>query len=62
MMQKSRQEATLLSLVALGVVFGLGIGSFSWGTARSVVGAVFVAALTWPGVYAVSRRSHSSRE
>jgi hypothetical protein len=55
------REATLLSLVVLGVVFGLGLGPFDWGVGRSVLGAVFVAALVWVAVYAGAKRRVSAR-
>jgi hypothetical protein len=50
------REATLLSVVVLGVVFALGVGPFDWGVGGSMFGAVFVAALIWLAVYAVARR------
>lgn len=60
-MEGGVREATLLSVVVLGVVFALGLGPFDWGVGGSVLGAVFVAALVWLAVYAVVKRRGSAR-
>lgn len=60
-MDSGAREATLLSVVVLGVVFTLGVGPFDWGVSDSVLGAAFVAALVWLAVYAVAKRRGSAR-
>ena len=60
-MESSAREATLLSLVVVGVVFGLGLGPFDWGVGASVFGAVLSATLAWLAVYAVGKRPGSGR-
>ena len=59
-MKSDAREATLLSLIVLGVVFGLGLGSFDWGLGRSVFGAVLSEAL-FLSMYAVAKRRGSAR-
>ena len=55
-MQSGAREATLGSLIVVGVVFSLGLNRFGWGLGGSVGGAIFVAAVAWLAVYAVAKR------
>ena len=60
-MHSSAREATLLSLIVVGVVFALGLTRFGWGLGGSAVGAIFVAAVSWLAVYAVTKGKDSAR-
>lgn len=59
-MTKSGREATVLSLIVLGVVFSVGLGD-GWGVVNSVLGALFTGALAWVTVSAGSRRRDQAR-
>ena len=54
-MRCGTREATLASLVVVGVGFRLGLVSFGWGMWASVAGAIFTAGVAWLAVYAVTK-------
>lgn len=60
-MHRAAREATFLSPCVVGVVFALGWTHFGWGLGGSVIGAIFVGAVSWLAVYAVGRRRDSAK-